>query len=110
MQQPISSRQKYRLGYTDLHHRNGKAKNNVLADISLAGLAPVLRNPLCMHIFIKRLQQEVLALNLKNPSNHMHSQAIYKLKRMGYYCVEPPKGIFNKYFFYRDFYNLCCIK
>ena len=42
----MTTRTMFRANYVDLNTRNGEARANVSADITLPALAPVLRNPL----------------------------------------------------------------
>ena len=42
----MTTRTMFRANYVDLNTRNGEARANVFADITLPALAPVLRNPL----------------------------------------------------------------
>lgn len=102
----LNTRETYRLGYLDLQNMDGTLKTNVLSDVSIFGLAPVLKNPFCQYAFVKRIQLEVTALNLRDPQAVMYSHAISKLVSMGYYCKPAPQGWKNKIHFYCDFLKL----
>lgn len=106
MSNPMSSKSQFRLGYTDLQNRDGTLRTNVLADISLHGYAPVLKNPICKYFFLEAVGEEVDGLNLKNPQKRMFRTAIFMLKRMGYYCRPAPSGLVAKYHFYVDFLKM----
>lgn len=103
MNRNLGTRQSFRLGYTDLQNANGTLKENVLADISVYGMAPVLKNPFCQYAFVNKVRMNVNALHTKNPDRYMYPTAIMLLKELGYYCEQPPKGLFAKLKWYVAF-------
>lgn len=105
MKNNLTTRDQYRLAYCDLHHKSGTARTNVLADVSLTGLAPVLRNPLAMFFFNQYVARQVAALNLRKPEDfRARPLAIRLLKQMrGVYCVEMPQGFLARLKFVNGF-------
>lgn len=102
----LDTRQAFRLRHNQLVDGNGKPRVSVLADVSLHGLAPVLKNPLAAIRFTQHMQSEVARLNLRDPSAfNARPAAIMELKRLGYYGVDVPSGMFAKLKFYAEFFK-----
>lgn len=101
----LTTRAMYRANYADLNTRNGSARSNVFADVTLPAIAPVLRNPLLQVAFHRYLTNEIFALNLGvNQTVDSYAMAVDRLQKLGYYGKEAPVGIAEKCKFYWGFY------
>lgn len=100
----MTTHTQYRMTYTDLHNADGTATVNVYADVSMLGLAPVLKNPLCLYFFLEHMKAVVGGLRLTNPEQFdSRPLAIRELKSLGYYGEPAPAGLVAKLKFYAQF-------
>lgn len=100
----VHSRSSFRAQYAELQNSDGTVRKNVFADVSLPGLAPVLKNPLMQFAFMKYLTREVAALNLRKGQHFSPmSFSIIRLQKLGYYCEPVPSGFVPAIKFYLGF-------
>lgn len=100
----MNTHSQYRMTYTDLHNADGTATVNVYADVTMLGLAPVLKNPLCCYFFLEHMKCVVAGLRLSNPQAYdARPLAIRELKSLGYYGESAPAGLVAKFKFYMQF-------